>query len=87
MVLRADQLVRYGLHMDRITAAIRGRMTDLSLTLVAVATVSGIPVNTLRRKIENPETFRVAELVALARALHCDPLDLWPRENGNGAAA
>lgn len=85
--MRDDQLVTYGLHMDRITAAIRGRMSDLNLTVVAVATLSGIPYNSLRRKIEHPETFKIAELVSLSRTLRCAPHDLWPAEDGNGAAA
>lgn len=46
------------------------------LTVASLAREAGIPRETLRRRLVNPDSFTVAELNRLAAALGTDVLDL-----------
>ena len=52
---------------------IRGEYTKRGLTLERLATASGIPYGTLRRKIAGGAPLYVSELIALARIIGVDP--------------
>jgi hypothetical protein len=45
-------------------------------SLLGLSTKTGIPRNTLRRKIANPSSFTLAELSAVASAIGWQPLSL-----------
>ena len=48
-----------------------------SIPLQALSTATGIPRNTLRRKLANPSTFTLAEFTAVATHLNIPPSDWW----------
>jgi DNA-binding phage protein len=45
-----------------------------------VANKSGIPVTTLRRKLQGQGDFRLGEVASIAQALNLTPADLLPTE-------
>lgn len=59
---------------DKPNAEIRyllmGRMYGESGNLSAAAVKTGISESTLRRKLKNPETFTIRELISIARRYH-----------------
>lgn len=60
---------------ERITAARIGERRSVAW----LSDETDIPEKTLRRRLRRPESFTIAELSAVARALHCDVQELLGR--------
>ena len=59
-----------------ITDRIEALRESKGLSVPALATASGIPRVTLTRRLQNPDTFTLAELSRLAEALETTTRDL-----------
>lgn len=52
------------------------RMKEHGHNVASFAEATGIAYNTLKRRLRNPDKLTLAELSAIAEALHTDPMTL-----------
>lgn len=79
----------YGVHMETKQEAseiILQAILDAERSQQWVANKAGIPVTTLRRKLQGHTDFRLCEVASIAKALNVNASDLLPAPFKSGVA-